>query len=116
MHYPCAACREPLERALEGPAAACEHCGAPQALRPDAGEDGKLGGRMREGPARGRVRAKTGFIAGTSGLSGTLQTLGGRRMAFAILVAYPSIDGLNTHCWKPMQDEICELLVASDGG
>lgn len=87
-----------------------------RAALPVAGESAKLSSRMADGPARGRVRAKTGFIAGTSGFSGALETLGGRRMAFAILVAYPSVDGLNTHCWKPMQDEICELLVTSDDG
>jgi D-alanyl-D-alanine carboxypeptidase/D-alanyl-D-alanine-endopeptidase (penicillin-binding protein 4) len=76
-----------------------------------AGETGTLSGRMREGPARGRVRAKTGFIAGTSALSGVAEGAGGRRYVFSVLVNYPSVSGLNTSAWKPMQDEICELLV-----
>ena len=76
-----------------------------------AGETGTLDERMREGPARARVRAKTGFIGGTSALSGVAQAGSGRSFVFSILVEYPNISGLNSSCWKPMQDEICELLV-----
>ena len=81
---------------------------------PVAGVSGTLARRMRSSAASGRVRAKTGFIGGTSGLSGVCDTLGGDRLVFSILVAYPKVDGLNTHCFKPMQDEICALLVESD--
>ena len=76
-----------------------------------AGESGTLEKRMRDSPARGRVRAKTGFIEGTSALSGFAESLGGRRYAFSILVSYPAHGGLNTSCWKPMGDEICERIV-----
>ncbi len=79
-----------------------------------AGERGTLEKRMRDSVARGRVRAKTGFISGTSGLSGFVETLSGRRLVFSILVAYPPTSGLNTSCWKPMQDDICAVLVASE--
>lgn len=82
---------------------------------PVAGESGKLARRMQSTAASGRVRAKTGFIGGTSGLSGVCDTLEGDRLVFSILVSYPTVDGLNTHCFKPMQDEICALLVESDG-
>ena len=34
----------------------------------------------------------------------------GPRYAFSILVEYPVTDGLKTHCWKPLQDEVCTLL------
>ena len=78
---------------------------------PVAGETGTLAKRMRDTAARGRVHAKTGFINGTSGLSGWLQTESGRELVFSILVAYPTADGLNTYCWKPMQDAICATLV-----
>jgi D-alanyl-D-alanine carboxypeptidase len=60
---------------------------------------------------RGRVRAKTGFIAGTSSLSGVAETLDGRRFAFSILVNYPDFGGLNPSVWKPMQDALCKRLV-----
>jgi hypothetical protein len=40
-----------------------------------------------------------------------VSTLGGRELAFSILVSYPRIDGLNTRAWKPMQDRMCEALV-----
>lgn len=79
---------------------------------PVAGESGGLESRMGGGPAAGRVRAKTGFIGGTSSLSGLCETLDGRTLAFSILVSYPRVAGLNTRVWKPMQDEICELLVS----
>jgi D-alanyl-D-alanine carboxypeptidase/D-alanyl-D-alanine-endopeptidase (penicillin-binding protein 4) len=76
-----------------------------------AGETGTLDDRMRDTPARARVRAKTGFIAGTSALSGVALALDNRTYVFSILVNYPDVDGLNTKCWKPMQDEICLRLV-----
>jgi D-alanyl-D-alanine carboxypeptidase/D-alanyl-D-alanine-endopeptidase (penicillin-binding protein 4) len=78
-----------------------------------AGEKGTLDDRMKNSPARGRVQAKTGFIAGTSALSGIAHALDGREYVFSILVNYPDVDGLNTSCWKPMQNELCELLVRS---
>ena len=82
---------------------------------PVAGESGSLDTRMTTGPARGRVRAKTGFINGTSGLSGLVETEDGRQLVFSILVEYPVVAGLNTTVWKPLQDEICGLLVESRG-
>ncbi len=76
-----------------------------------AGETGTLSDRMERGAARGRVRAKTGFIDGTSALSGVAYALDGRVFVFSILVNYPDFGGLNPSCWKPMQDEICVELV-----
>jgi D-alanyl-D-alanine carboxypeptidase/D-alanyl-D-alanine-endopeptidase (penicillin-binding protein 4) len=76
-----------------------------------AGESGTLEKRMRDGRAHGRVRAKTGFIDGTSALSGVAHGVDGRSFVFSVLVNYPSISGLNSGCWKPMQDEICARLV-----
>lgn len=76
-----------------------------------SGESGNLSRRMRSGPARGRIRAKTGFIGGTSTLAGYATTLAGERLSFAILVDYPRFDGLNTHCFKPMGDSICDAIV-----
>jgi serine-type D-Ala-D-Ala carboxypeptidase/endopeptidase (penicillin-binding protein 4) len=85
---------------------------------PLAGKTGKLSSRMRGGPAMEKVRAKTGFIGGASGLSGRLETTSGEVLLFSILVNYPRVAGLNTRAWKPMQDRICEVLTgweAPDG-
>ena len=60
---------------------------------------------------RGKVQAKTGFISGVSALSGVAASDAGPQYVFSILVEYPPYGGLNTHCWKKMQDEICALLV-----
>ena len=79
---------------------------------PLAGESGGLQRRLRDTPAQGRVRAKTGFINGTSGLSGVVQTRSGQELAFSILVEYPSFAGLANSCWKPMQDRICATLAS----
>ena len=87
-----------------------------------AGESGTLKERMKEEPTRGRVFAKTGWIAGTSALSGVCLSLDGRTLVFSILVDYPpALGGLNTRGFKPMQDELCRLLVTTpvpfpDGG
>ncbi|MDG1985578.1 MAG: D-alanyl-D-alanine carboxypeptidase/D-alanyl-D-alanine-endopeptidase [Planctomycetota bacterium] len=84
---------------------------------PVAGRTGKLAGRMRGTAAEGRVRAKTGWVKGASGLSGVAETAQGEEVVFSILVGYPLVDGLNTAAWKPMQDEICVALAgwAGDG-
>ena len=79
---------------------------------PLAGSSGSLSKRMRSGPAFKAVRAKTGFIGGTSGLSGIVLEEGRARLAFSILVEYPRKAGLNTRAWKPMQDRIAQLLAA----
>ncbi|MFT7669599.1 MAG: D-alanyl-D-alanine carboxypeptidase/D-alanyl-D-alanine-endopeptidase (penicillin-binding protein 4) [Planctomycetota bacterium] len=76
-----------------------------------AGTSGSLESRMKAGPARGRVFAKTGWIEGTGSLSGYAETLSGERLCFSILVDYPKVAGMNKYCWKPMQDRICEELV-----
>ncbi len=80
-----------------------------------ASESGTLDGRMRDPLLAGKVRAKTGFIAGTGALSGILETKDGRRLVFSILVEYPPADGLNRSCWKPMEDAICADLAGADG-
>lgn len=82
-----------------------------QAL-PVAGQSGSLSRRMKSGPAKGVVAAKTGFIGGTSSLSGLVMEGGQPRLSFSILVEYPRKGGLNTSAWKPMQDEIAQALAA----
>ncbi|MEM9799866.1 MAG: D-alanyl-D-alanine carboxypeptidase/D-alanyl-D-alanine-endopeptidase [Planctomycetota bacterium] len=80
---------------------------------PVAATSGSLSKRMRGTPAEGRVRAKTGWVMGASGLSGIAESLDGRDIVFSILVRYPRAGGLNNAAWKPMQDEICVALVES---
>jgi D-alanyl-D-alanine carboxypeptidase/D-alanyl-D-alanine-endopeptidase (penicillin-binding protein 4) len=78
-----------------------------------SGRTGTLEDRMRGTAAEGRVRAKSGFIGGTSALSGVVLCEGARLLVFSILVEYPVVSGLNTDVWKPMQDSICEALARS---
>jgi len=77
-----------------------------------AGRTGTLEHRMRGTLAENRVRAKTGWIRGTSALSGVAETADGRLLVFSILVDYPArAGGLNKSVFKPMQDTICNELV-----
>ena len=76
-----------------------------------AGESGTLAERMNGTVADSMVRAKTGFIAGTSALSGVAMTDDERFFCFSVLVEYPALAGLNRQVWKPMQDGICEAIV-----
>ncbi|HUB09736.1 MAG TPA: D-alanyl-D-alanine carboxypeptidase/D-alanyl-D-alanine-endopeptidase [Myxococcales bacterium] len=58
---------------------------------PIAGKDGTIRFRMEDTPAAGRVRAKTGTLEDVSALSGYVESLGGQRYAFSLLVNdYPS--------------------------
>ena len=75
------------------------------------GQSGTLAERFRGTPTAGRVHAKTGWIRGTSALGGFVDALDGRQLVFSILVEYPAAaGGLNTHCFKPMQDELVRIL------
>jgi serine-type D-Ala-D-Ala carboxypeptidase/endopeptidase (penicillin-binding protein 4) len=77
-----------------------------------AGRTGTLSERMRDTLAENRVRAKTGWIRGTSALSGVAETESGRLLVFSILIDYPAqAGGLNTSVFKPLQDAICVELV-----
>jgi D-alanyl-D-alanine carboxypeptidase/D-alanyl-D-alanine-endopeptidase (penicillin-binding protein 4) len=53
---------------------------------PVAGRDGTIRWRMEGSAAAGRLRAKTGTLQGVTGLSGYVETAGGRTLAFAVLV------------------------------
>lgn len=80
-----------------------------------AGRSGTLAKRLQGTPCEGRIFAKTGWIAGTSALSGVAFPLDGRTLVFSILIDYPpSVGGMNTHCFKPMQDRMCSILVEEE--
>ena len=76
---------------------------------PRGGEEGTLSGRYRRGLAQGRVRAKTGFITGARTLSGYVDTVGGRRLAFALLCNQYSTP---TGRVNEAQDQIVEMLAS----
>ena len=76
---------------------------------PKGGEEGTLSGRFKRGIVVGRVRAKTGFITGARTLSGYIDTVGGRRLAFSLLCNQYSVP---TREVNDAQDAIVELLAA----
>ncbi len=70
------------------------------------GGEGTLEKRLRDGDLEGRVRAKTGYIAGASALSGYVQTPEGRWLAYSILVnRFKSLSDA-----KAFQDDVVRLL------
>lgn len=58
-----------------------------------AGRSGTLASRMRGTTAAGRCQGKTGTLNGVTGLSGYCDTIGGRRLAFSILMNGVSVSG-----------------------
>ena len=78
---------------------------------PRGGIDGTLARRMRGAAVRGRIAAKTGYIAGVSCLSGYVLGGDGRpRMAFSIMVN--RMPGRVAPA-KDLQDAICAVLVGA---
>jgi len=74
---------------------------------PLAGRTGSLEKRFRGTPLEGRLRAKTGWIAGASSLSGYLPGPEGRTYVFSILMKYDrTASGRNRHL-KALQEEMC---------
>jgi D-alanyl-D-alanine carboxypeptidase/D-alanyl-D-alanine-endopeptidase (penicillin-binding protein 4) len=57
-----------------------------RAALPIAGVDGTLRRRMRDTPAEGNVRAKTGTLRWANSLSGYVTSAGGERLAFSIML------------------------------
>lgn len=58
---------------------------------PVAGRDGTLASRMRDTPAEGNVRAKTGTLSGVRALSGYFTTAAGERMVFSMIVNHHTL-------------------------
>jgi D-alanyl-D-alanine carboxypeptidase/D-alanyl-D-alanine-endopeptidase (penicillin-binding protein 4) len=79
-----------------------------QAL-PVAGVDGTLARRMRQTPAAGTVRAKTGTVNVVSSLSGYATTRGGEPLAFSLLMNHFTGDPSEA---RAAQDEIVTLLAS----
>jgi PBP4 family serine-type D-alanyl-D-alanine carboxypeptidase len=77
---------------------------------PVAGLDGSLRERMQDPPLQGAVRAKTGYIAGVSTLSGFARTQGGRTLAFSVLINDFDPSFTNRQM-KDIQDDLCRALV-----
>jgi serine-type D-Ala-D-Ala carboxypeptidase/endopeptidase (penicillin-binding protein 4) len=50
------------------------------------GQSGTLKARLRDSPATGRVRAKTGSLNGVSALTGLADTIDGRKIRFAVVL------------------------------
>lgn len=76
---------------------------------PIAGVDGTISSRMRQTPAQGNLRAKTGTINGVSSLSGYVQTLDGEKLAFAMTMQNFT---LPTRLYQRAQDKIGALLAS----
>ncbi len=73
---------------------------------PIAGVDGTLRKRMRNTPAEGNVRAKTGTLFGVSSLAGYLTASNGHRLCFAIIVN----GGMTQGPMRSLQNKICVAL------
>jgi D-alanyl-D-alanine carboxypeptidase/D-alanyl-D-alanine-endopeptidase (penicillin-binding protein 4) len=72
-----------------------------------AGRTGTLAGRMTNGPAAGRVRAKSGSVGHARALSGYVPTAGGHTLVFSVLV-----DNATTETEKAI-DAFATTLVAA---
>ena len=71
------------------------------------GGTGTLKRRFKAPDLRSRVHAKTGYISGTSTLAGVVDSTGGSRYAFAIMMNQGSVSGA-----KATQDAIVTLLAS----
>ena len=67
------------------------HRGVWMDLLPTAGTDGSLLNRLRGRSVRGRVRAKTGGLAGVAALAGYAPNANGEMLAFAILINHHNL-------------------------
>jgi len=61
--------------------------------QPIAGVDGTLRTRMRNTPAAGNARAKTGTLTSATSLSGYVTSAAGERLVFSLMINNPPTDG-----------------------
>lgn len=73
---------------------------------PIAGVDGTLQHRMKQGKARGNVRAKTGSVAGISSLAGYVKAADGHQLAFVVI----NQNVLKLSRARAFQDKFCDIL------
>ncbi|MEV3927662.1 D-alanyl-D-alanine carboxypeptidase/D-alanyl-D-alanine endopeptidase [Actinomadura coerulea] len=83
------------------------HDALPVAGNPDRMIGGTLADRMRNGPATGRVHAKTGTLTGVSCLSGYVADATGRPLAFSLM-----INGLLIEPPKDLEDAFADRLAS----
>ena len=76
---------ETLVRVLRRMATDPRHAAAFEATLPVVGRDGTLASRMRDTPAEGNAKAKTGSISNVRALSGYVTTRDGERLVFSII-------------------------------
>ncbi len=74
---------------------------------PLAGRSGTLRKRMRNGAARGKLRAKTGTINGVSTLSGYVKTRSGKQLVFSILM-----NGVSPWKARQIQDRMAHTMAS----
>jgi D-alanyl-D-alanine carboxypeptidase/D-alanyl-D-alanine-endopeptidase (penicillin-binding protein 4) len=77
-------------------------------LLPIGGQDGTLRARFADGPASGRIHAKTGSLSHVSALSGYAQKPSGKWVAFSILVNNYNGSAADIHA---VMDKICALIM-----
>jgi len=80
---------------------------------PIAGVDGTLRLRFTEGPAKGRVRAKTGSLRSVQALAGYASTAGGQTFAFAIYAN--QFDSNQSVAVRKILDRFAEELAGFSG-
>jgi D-alanyl-D-alanine carboxypeptidase/D-alanyl-D-alanine-endopeptidase (penicillin-binding protein 4) len=78
------------------------------ALLPVGGQDGTLSTRFGDGPAAGRIHAKTGSLSHVSALSGYAERPDGRWVAFSVLVN--NYNGTADDV-RGVMDRICALIM-----
>ena len=80
-------------------------------LLPQVGDEGTLSARFGGSPVAARVRAKTGWIAGASALSGVLELESRQQRLFSILMSYdPKPGAVNNRQLKKLQERMVEAM------
>ncbi len=82
---------------------------------PRSGLEGTLRARLAETPYRGRLLAKTGYVAGASNLSGYVLD-GENRLALGFAILVNRVPSGKAYRAKQLQDSIARLLVDSLDG